>query len=82
MTFTLGLGSVLMINDSLKFSDEISVNLPETQFDSQIIVFYGNPPPGGSGCDFNKDNSREIRNNSKKINAKLNHSKKKAKKVY
>ena len=39
MTFALGLASVFMINGSLQFSDEASINLPETNSKSVILVY-------------------------------------------
>ena len=39
MTFAIGLASVFVFNGSLKFSDEISVDLPKVQFESSLIVF-------------------------------------------
>lgn len=38
MTFALGLASVFVMNGSLRFSDEVSVNLPEVQSNSIIFV--------------------------------------------
>lgn len=39
MTFTLGLASVFVFNGSLKFSDEIPVNLPKVKFESSTMIF-------------------------------------------
>ncbi len=39
MTFAFGLASVFVFNDSLKFSNEISVNLPKVDFEPQTIIF-------------------------------------------
>ena len=56
MTFTLGLASVFAFNGSLKFSDEILVNLPETESGDVVIVFpkcrFEMPFSGGSGPDW------------------------------
>lgn len=55
MTFALGLASVFMSNGSLQFSDEISVQLPKTESESEnvLIVFplcrSEMPHSGGSG---------------------------------
>lgn len=38
MTFALGLASVFLFNGSLKYSDEIPVNLPKVQSESPLIV--------------------------------------------
>jgi len=38
MTFALGLASVFVFSGSLKFSDEVPVNLPKTQSDSVIFI--------------------------------------------
>ncbi len=55
MTFALGLAIVFMSNGSLQFSDEILVNLPQTESESEnvLIVFplcrSERPLGGGSG---------------------------------
>ena len=38
MTFALGLASVFMLNGSLKFSDEVYVNLPRTESGSVLEI--------------------------------------------
>jgi len=38
ITFTFGLASVFVSNGSLKFSDEVAVDLPKTQSDSVIFI--------------------------------------------
>jgi len=38
LAFTIGLASVFMSNGSLKFSDEIFVDLPQIQSDSVIFI--------------------------------------------
>lgn len=58
MTFALGSGSVFVSNGSLKFSDEIIIQLPKTesQFENVLIVFplcrSEMPHGGGSGPDW------------------------------
>lgn len=49
MTFALGLASVFVFNGSLKFPDEIQVNLPEVESESPIIVFQADALPGSRG---------------------------------
>jgi len=53
MTFTLSLANVFIFNGSLKFSDEIPVNLPKTEFGDVMIVFprcrFEMPGGGGGG---------------------------------
>ena len=39
MTFTLGLASVFMMNDSLQFPNEVTVNVPKIQSESPIVIF-------------------------------------------
>ena len=39
MTFALGLASVFVMNGSLQFSDEVTVNLPETKSESVILIY-------------------------------------------
>lgn len=39
MTFALGLASVFVYNSSLKYAEEIPVNLPEIESASPIFVF-------------------------------------------
>ncbi|MGI8786417.1 MAG: hypothetical protein ACR2HG_01465 [Pyrinomonadaceae bacterium] len=38
MTFALGLASVFVFNGSLKYSDEVFVNLPKVESDSVIFI--------------------------------------------
>ena len=53
MTFALGLASVFVINGSLQFLDEVTVNLPETE-SGEVIVIHSKYPDevwwGGGGC--------------------------------
>jgi hypothetical protein len=39
MTFAIGLASVFVLNGSLKFSEEIPVNLPKVKFEPSTIFF-------------------------------------------
>ncbi len=39
MTFVVGLASVFLFNGTLRYSNEISVDLPEFQSESPIIIF-------------------------------------------
>lgn len=49
MTFALGLASVFIMNGSLQFSDEVLVNLPETESGEILIVYpkYAEETPMG-----------------------------------
>lgn len=53
MTFAVGLASVFVFNGSLKYSDEVPVNLPKTNSGDAIVVFprclYEMPFGGGAG---------------------------------
>jgi hypothetical protein len=39
MTFALGLASVFVFNGSLKYPDEVPVNLPNVKFEPSTIIF-------------------------------------------
>lgn len=60
MTFALGLASVFMINGLLDFN-EVPVDLPETMFESPIVVLPVEAKDiklsGGSGCGYLKSDN-------------------------
>ena len=62
LTFAFGLASVFMLNNSLQFSDEVPVNLPQTESGEIIVVLpetscrmFHPGGGGGSGAAVNKD---------------------------
>ena len=70
LTFAFGLASVFILNGSLKFSEEVPVNLPKIESEFPIIVLPRElkemPYSGGSPC-CDSNNYNKWLNKSKKI---------------